>query len=184
MIYDLYIGDILLGDTNNSSMMKQTIPLYACNSDIVYMESHEFPRYTQGAFLHAFKALFENYSNVTLDINLCGKPYPLQYSTAEEMIIQHAKTYHTSISSNSNSTSDADADADTYKYIYVPTLYYGIGDNPKADIRGANNAGNHWKSVLVRTGVFQGINDDHDVADIVADDIASALDVIFAKHNI
>ena len=30
-----------------------------------------------------------------------------------------------------------------------------IGDNPETDIRGANDAGDHWTSVLVRTGVFQ-----------------------------
>ena len=35
---------------------------------------------------------------------------------------------------------------------------YMIGDNPKSDIRGANNAG--WKSILVRTGVFKGETND------------------------
>ena len=33
-----------------------------------------------------------------------------------------------------------------------------IGDNPSSDIAGAINAG--WKSILVKTGVFQGPEND------------------------
>ena len=40
-----------------------------------------------------------------------------------------------------------------------------IGDNPKSDIRGANGFGGIWKSVLVRSGIFQGKeNDEEDPA--------------------
>ena len=42
--------------------------------------------------------------------------------------------------------------------------YYNqrIGDNPKSDIRGANDIG--WISILVRSGVFKGVNDPLDPA--------------------
>ena len=30
-----------------------------------------------------------------------------------------------------------------------------IGDNPDTDIKGANEAGGRWKSVLTRSGVYQ-----------------------------
>jgi ribonucleotide monophosphatase NagD (HAD superfamily) len=40
-----------------------------------------------------------------------------------------------------------------------------VGDNPAADIRGANSAGGPWKSLLVRTGVFQGGEGDNDRRD-------------------
>jgi ribonucleotide monophosphatase NagD (HAD superfamily) len=33
-----------------------------------------------------------------------------------------------------------------------------IGDNPKSDIAGANKKG--WTSILVRTGVFKGADND------------------------
>lgn len=46
---------------------------------------------------------------------------------------------------------------------------YMIGDNPKSDIRGANSAG--WSSILVRTGVFKGENDEEDPAKYVVDNI-------------
>ncbi len=35
-------------------------------------------------------------------------------------------------------------------------LHPQVGDNPAADVRGANRAGPPWVSVLVRTGVFSG----------------------------
>jgi len=61
-----------------------------------------------------------------------------------------------------------------------------IGDNPIADIRVANNAGDHWHSVLVRTGVFKGSNDDNDAsdkADVVVDDIYDAINTIIKDNN-
>ena len=33
---------------------------------------------------------------------------------------------------------------------------YAVGDNPHTDIAGANGAGAHWTSMLVRTGIFGG----------------------------
>ncbi len=47
-----------------------------------------------------------------------------------------------------------------------------IGDNPKSDIRGANEAG--WHSILLRTGMFQGppgSNDPEDPARDVVDTV-------------
>jgi ribonucleotide monophosphatase NagD (HAD superfamily) len=61
------------------------------------------------------------------------------------------------------------------------THYYGVGDNPKSDIRGANAAGDNWTSVLVRTGVFNGeINDEIDPADIVVGDVLDAINFIIS----
>jgi ribonucleotide monophosphatase NagD (HAD superfamily) len=34
--------------------------------------------------------------------------------------------------------------------------YYMIGDNPEGDIEGANRKG--WNSILVRTGLYQGLD--------------------------
>eukprot|EP00879_Flechtneria_rotunda_P010290 GHRR01010758.1.p1 GENE.GHRR01010758.1~~GHRR01010758.1.p1 ORF type:complete len:345 (+),score=111.87 GHRR01010758.1:1674-2708(+) len=54
---------------------------------------------------------------------------------------------------------------------------YMVGDNPAADIRGANRAGHPWVSVLVRTGVFQGPggNSTDDPADVVVSDVLAAV---------
>ena len=113
-----------------------------------------------GAFVHAFKSLFEHYSDTPLDIEFCGKPYPIQYQYAEEVFRKTALA----------------------KGIPPPTKCFGIGDNPKSDIRGANRAGPHWRSILVRTGVFRGgENDEQDPADFVAQDILEAVQLVAAE---
>lgn len=53
-----------------------------------------------------------------------------------------------------------------------------IGDNPESDISGANKT-EGWKSVLVRTGVFRGEDNDKEFpADYVVDDIKEAIKLI------
>jgi hypothetical protein len=55
---------------------------------------------------------------------------------------------------------------------------YAVGDNPAADVRGANTAGTPWVSVLVRTGVWQGRgakNSDTDPAHVVVHDVLGAV---------
>jgi len=54
---------------------------------------------------------------------------------------------------------------------------YAVGDNPAADVRGANTAGAPWVSVLVRTGVFGGAakNSETDPAHIVVQDVLGAV---------
>ena len=60
---------------------------------------------------------------------------------------------------------------------------YAVGDNPAADVRGANARGPPWVSVLVRTGVFEGreANSATDPAHVVVDDVAAA--VAAAQHR-
>jgi ribonucleotide monophosphatase NagD (HAD superfamily) len=56
---------------------------------------------------------------------------------------------------------------------------FAIGDNPKSDVQGANNRGERWVSVLVRTGYWTGIDNDHEFpAKIVADNVGIALNKI------
>ena len=62
---------------------------------------------------------------------------------------------------------------------------YAIGDNPRSDVRGANNAGDQWTSILVRTGCFQGENNDpDDPADIVVQDVREAMESILDVENL
>ena len=112
--------------------------------------------------MHAFKSLFEHYSTLPIHVDFCGKPFPIQYEYAEALFRQNALAAG----------------------IRTPTKYIGVGDNPKSDIRGANGAGAHWQSVLVRTGVFQGEeNDPHDPADFVVHNILDAAKLILSIKN-
>lgn len=157
------LSDILVHPNHNLpdiySPRKQLIPLYACNADIVYVTEHPYPRYTQGAFVETFRYLFQFYHDIPLDLVYYGKPFKVQYEYAEELLRQHAERLG----------------------ITVPiTKYYGIGDNPKSDIRGARNAGEKWESILVKTGIFSKDlpNDETDPADHVLLDITEAVDFL------
>ena len=59
-------------------------------------------------------------------------------------------------------------------------IYFGVGDNPASDIRGANAAGKNWKSILVRTGVFKSEeqSEGEDKADFICDNVENAIDLI------
>lgn len=59
---------------------------------------------------------------------------------------------------------------------------YAVGDNPKSDVRGANNAGNIWRSILVCTGVYKGgadSNDKEDPAHYVVEGVGEAVNKVF-----
>ena len=61
-----------------------------------------------------------------------------------------------------------------YGNIYNISGFYMIGDSPEGDIRGANE--NNWKSALVRTGLFQGIdNDPENPATFIEDDVLKSV---------
>jgi HAD superfamily hydrolase (TIGR01450 family) len=131
------VCDVILGRQQNKigsstpESFDQRVPIYVSNADIVYSSDHPFPRFTQGAFVEAFKALFEIYSGgQNLVIQTCGKPFKIQYDFARNLLANEANLLGKTPISH----------------------YYGVGDNPKSDIRGANAAGDNWTSVLVRTG--------------------------------
>lgn len=138
-----------------------TIPFYCSNADLVYSTEYPLPRFTQGAFAETFKYLFDKTAQPRrLHINYYGKPFPAQYEYAMKLLqIQFAQ-----------------------KLSVVPesVTYFGIGDNPKSDIRGARNMGKCWRSILVRTGIFQSEkeNDEEDPADYVCQNIDDAIDII------
>lgn len=60
----------------------------------------------------------------------------------------------------------------------LPEFIYHIGDNPATDIRGANEAGSRWKSVLTRTGVFQGTKDTVYPSDYTIDSVSDLIPTV------
>ena len=58
-----------------------------------------------------------------------------------------------------------------------------IGDNPASDIKGARDYG--WKSVLVRTGVWDETRDGHShEATIVEDNVETAVDKVLKSSTV
>jgi len=160
------LSDVLLGDytkNKSNSNNEQVIPFYASNADLVYTTEHHRNRYTQGAFTEAFRCIFEQYTKTQLDILYCGKPFTIQYRYAEKQL--NALTKHL------NPTTDS------------KLIFYAIGDNPLSDIAGANNAGDDWTSILVKTGVHTSQeNDERNPADYIYDNVYDAVqDIINEK---
>lgn len=156
------LSDLLMTHSRSCAKESNQFPIFACNADLVYSTTQPLPRYTQGAFVHAFSSLHQLYTNSSkpVEIDFCGKPFAVQYRVAEEMLKETARRMWTECDDE----------------VFSMTRFYGVGDNPKSDIRGANGAGKSWRSVLVRTGVFTGDgNDAEDKADFVEDDILGAV---------
>jgi HAD superfamily hydrolase (TIGR01456 family) len=148
------------------------IPFYVSNADIVYTTEYPHPRFTQGAFVEAFRHLYELYHQQPLVVDYCGKPYPVQYEFATQQLREEARRV-------SGSTAEENIAADSNGG--NREVFFGVGDNPKSDIRGANSAGQQWRSVLVRTGIFSDVsaaNDATDPAHFVCDDIVAAVQTI------
>jgi HAD superfamily hydrolase (TIGR01456 family) len=158
------LSDVLTKTTPGRNTV-QRIPLYACNMDLVYNNEYHLPRYTQGAFLEAFQHLFQTYHQIPLQVTKYGKPFRIQYEFAEKMLQLEAQRLHNRLGSD--------------------IRFYGIGDNPHSDIQGANSAGDHWESMLVRTGLFQSELENHDEhpADHVFDTVKEAVEHIILSSK-
>ena len=153
--------DILAPIQSEDGRHNQPIPFYSCNADIVYTAEHPRPRFTQGAFVSALKHLYKVVYDQELTVNSFGKPFKLQYQYAERMLLQQSDRLG----------------------LPSPSVYYGIGDNPVSDIKGANEAGPSWKSVLVRTGIFSTVDDNDKInsADHVFDNLEQSINFILEK---
>ncbi|CAH0474531.1 unnamed protein product [Peronospora belbahrii] len=140
------------GDGNGE---RQHIPLYSACSDFQYVGEFHLPRYGAGAFHAVLEDLFTRTTGHMLKKTLFGKPQRTSFTFAETLI---------------------DAQHDNVERIYM------IGDNPKTDIHGANEAGGRWKSVLTLTGMHNGPNnhEEHPAYKVV-DDVAQAL--VFIKQD-
>ncbi|ORX74245.1 HAD hydrolase [Linderina pennispora] len=140
----------------------QVMPLYMSNPDLVYSNEYPRPRFGQGAFHTCLRAMWAALTNgKPLNYTLYGKPNKVQYQYAERVLDRMAL--------------QAAPNTDLGQ-VQAKRRVFAIGDNPAADIAGANGAG--WTSVLVRTGVFsgpEGSNDPANPAHRVTDHVEEAV---------
>ena len=152
--------DLLRGGNPIGSGQRQAIPLLTSNSDFTYMAAWPVPRFAQGPFHECLSLLFQRTTGRSLVQQSFGKPFKVQFDYARQLLLQRQENIK-----GEHSTLDQ---------------VFMIGDNPSADIRGANGAGDPWQSVLVRTGVFNSgaKNDPIDPADFVFDDVGQAVEAL------
>lgn len=117
-----------------------------------------------------------------------GKPEPPQFKFALETALKPQLAILGNNDGNGNGSLEI-------------SKVYMVGDNPKSDMQGPNNmnaaAAEHtdredskkpcsiqWAGVLVRTGVYRDGVDDPNGADLICDDVESAVDEILARHGL
>jgi HAD superfamily hydrolase (TIGR01456 family) len=192
---DVLRGGVPLGSGGNA----QQIPIYASNMDLVYSASHPVPRLAAGAFSVALSSLWKAVTGTELAITKYGKPERVTFDfahaqlqrwavLADELGHWHGVAPGSSISGGRAPpphralTLAEQADAAALRQVAPAAApcfrrILHVGDNPAADVRGANGAGEPWRSVLVRTGLFQGPpggNDPTDPARYVLDGVGDA----------
>lgn len=155
--------DILASDGSVGRRIseKQIVDLYFCNPDILFPNEYTIPRLAGGSFRVALEAVFEKVTGRRLKILQMGKPYASNYEAAEGVLREQARRLGW-------------AEEEGVERVYA------IGDNPMSDVRGANEWGRGWISVLVRTGNFRGVNDKTDPAKVVCDDVCEAIQLALA----
>ncbi|KAH8841388.1 hypothetical protein MCOR02_005325 [Pyricularia oryzae] len=118
------------------------IPIYFSQGDMLCPTEHPIPRMSQGAFRIGLEAMYKSLTGVDLERTVYGKPELATYKYADEVL--------TSWMGNLYGEEEE----------RLPENIYMIGDNPASDIVGGNMYG--WNTCLVRTGVFQGGDNDEE----------------------
>jgi HAD superfamily hydrolase (TIGR01456 family) len=134
------------------------IPIFVCTNDLLYKDEFKLSRFGCGAYVKCFEALCKSVLGFHPKITFYGKPEVTTFKYTEQLVKERWNNFEIS-------------------------NYYMIGDNPETDIKGANNV--NWISILVRTGVFKGKeNDEINPAKYVVDDFMEAVKLICRLEEI
>ncbi|MCJ1248683.1 Haloacid dehalogenase-like hydrolase domain-containing 5 [Trapelia coarctata] len=148
-----YLGTIssLNGDPslpNRGYQQDGQPPLYFSNQDLLWAAAYHLPRLGQGGFRAALEGVWRAITGgegkgVELQKRVFGKPHTATYAFAEKRLEEHRPKIMGRFGAESKLRS-----------------VYMVGDNPESDIKGANDykspQGTDWKSILVRSGVYNG----------------------------
>ncbi|KAK8061862.1 hypothetical protein PG994_008228 [Apiospora phragmitis] len=118
--------------------VSQRIPIYFSQGDMLCPTEYWTPRMSQGTFRIGFEAMYKAVTGADLERVVYGKPELATYKYADEVITSWMEQLHGEEK--------------------LPENIYMVGDNPASDIIGGNMYG--WNTCLVRTGVFQGGDND------------------------
>ncbi|KAI5284631.1 hypothetical protein KEM52_002818, partial [Ascosphaera acerosa] len=141
LIIDLLMSDGGRIGTRAQNPLDSQLPIYFSHGDLVMPTEYKGPvRMTQGAFRIGVEAMFKALTGGEMERVIYGKPELAQYKYADEVLKAWMKEIH-----------------NEYR---LPEHIYMVGDNPQSDIIGGNMYG--WNTCLVRTGVFQGADNDEE----------------------
>ncbi|CAN6471035.1 unnamed protein product [Victoria cruziana] len=150
-------------------------PLFFANNDLEYQAVFPTNRLGMGAYLIALESIFNRIHDNALKYTCFGKPNPSVFRNAEKILSRlPCRSDVEPFKGNGNG-----AGSHLFQTIYM------VGDNPAVDINGARQAGHPWFSILTRTGVFKGKeNDPQFPADLVVDTVGDAVDYILRREGL
>ncbi|CAL5363542.1 unnamed protein product [Camellia sinensis] len=149
--------------------------LYFAADDLEYQRQAAFPakRLGMGAFRIALESIFNRIHHSALEYTSFGKPNPFVFKNAETILRQIQASCH-----DDNVVGIEDIVSLDFKTLYM------IGDNPVVDIKGAQQAGHPWFSILTRTGVFREKENHAEFpADLVVDTVEEAVEYIMSREG-
>ncbi|KAI3459018.1 hypothetical protein Pfo_015681 [Paulownia fortunei] len=149
-------------------------PLYFAADDLQYQAAFPSERLGMGAFRIALENVFNRIHDKPLEYTSFGKPNPFVFRNAETILRNLLQFSHP----GNVRTENADAGLPSFKTLYM------IGDNPLVDVKGAQQAGYPWFSILTRTGVFRHReNHTQYPADMVVDTVEEAVEFILKRED-
>jgi HAD superfamily hydrolase (TIGR01456 family) len=161
LLCDVLLSNGLVTNDGYELVDEQVVEIYFANTDLFYSSTFKHPRMTVGSFALKLAFCYKSYCGRDLRYTLLGKPNVSYFEAAKDLLLCRQKSLK------------------NLKTIYM------IGDNPASDIRGANQAGEAWFSVLVKTGVFKGeTNDETWPAKHVADNVLDAVQFILKREGV
>lgn len=156
IIMDLLQSENGLLHTKAKDPISQRIPIYFSQGDLLCPTEHPTPRMSQGAFRIGLEAMYKALTGEELERVVYGKPEMATYKYADEVMASWMEKLHGEEK--------------------LPKNIYMIGDNPASDIIGGVSSDSllmlmiivliilqnlyGWNTCLVRTGVFQGGDND------------------------
>lgn len=138
IMIDLLLSEDGVLGTKAKDPLANRIPVYFSQGDVLCPTEYPIPRMSQGTFRIALEAIYKSITGHELERVVYGKPELATYKYADEVMSSWMETIHNEER--------------------LPKNIYMIGDNPQSDIVGGNMYG--WNTCLVRTGVFQGGDND------------------------
>ncbi|KAL8052181.1 hypothetical protein ABFX02_06G196200 [Erythranthe guttata] len=148
--------------------------LYFAADDLQYQAAFPSERLGMGAFRIALESVFNRIHEKPLEYTSFGKPNPFVFKNAET-ILKHL--LQDSFLGNVRTENADDSSLPSFKTLYM------IGDNPFVDVKGSQQAGYPWFSILTRTGVFrQRENHSQYPADMVVGTVEEAVDFILQRE--
>ncbi|KAI5666166.1 hypothetical protein M9H77_16019 [Catharanthus roseus] len=146
-------------------------PIFFANDDLAYQALFPAERLGMGAFRIALESIFNSIHPNAMEYTSYGKPNPVVFKNAESVLMQIlSSSYHNHLMNGGLKK--------PFKMLYM------VGDNPAVDIKGAQQAGHPWYSILTRTGVFKEKGNHADYpADLVVDTVEEAIDYILMKEQ-